>query len=144
MFELVKFSFTSFVIWISALSFPNELAERSVGFTFYDSFLKFARVRTHDRDNYESEEAYWADLPGMLDPERPQRTAAIAKRVRRDGFLSDGPGMKHVKARKATDQELLLVCKRTRAIRGRTGQGSNAIHFTPCRCTHRNSWRRWG
>jgi len=63
----------------------------------------------HDRDNYENEEAYWADLPGFIDPERPQRTAAIAKRVKRDGILEDKANVKHVEARKATREELLLV-----------------------------------
>ena len=63
----------------------------------------------HDRANYESDEAYWADLPGYMDPERPQRTAAIAKRVERDGILTDKRSVKHVQARRATHEELLLV-----------------------------------
>lgn len=56
------------------------------------------------RDNYENEEAYWADLPGFIDPERPQRTAAIAKRVKRDGILEDKANVKHVQARKVTQK----------------------------------------
>ena len=56
------------------------------------------------RDNYENEEAYWADLPGFIDPERPQRTAAIAKRVKRDGILEDKANVKHVEARKVTQK----------------------------------------
>ena len=56
------------------------------------------------RDNYENEEAYWADLPGFIDPERPQRTAAIAKRVKRDGILEDKANVKHVEARKVAQK----------------------------------------